>query len=79
MESLILLSIFLGGVAIGYALFLSSQMNVIGDFSAPLNGVRPGYLAEMSSRQKQETRGCGLNGTHTTTSVENRSKPDGPA
>jgi hypothetical protein len=39
-------------------------MNAIGGFSAPLNGVR---LAEMSSRQKQETRGGGLNGT---TSVE---------
>jgi len=37
-------------------LLLSSQMNAIRGFSAPLNGVQPGHLAKMSSRQKQETR-----------------------
>jgi hypothetical protein len=46
-------------------------MNPIRGFSAPLNGVRPGNLAKMSSRQKKETRGCGLSGTHTMTDVEN--------
>ena len=35
--------------------FLSSQMNAIGEFSAPLNGVRRGHPAKMSSRQKQKT------------------------
>jgi hypothetical protein len=38
-------------------------MNAIRGFSAPLNGVRPGYLAKMSNRQKQQTRkhgGCGI-------------------
>jgi hypothetical protein len=53
-------------------------MNVIGGFSAPLNGVRPGYLAKMSSHQKQETPGYSLSGTiHTMTDVENRSKNQG--
>ena len=46
-------------------------MNAIRGFSAPLNGVRPGYLAKMSSRQKQETRGGGLNGTHSMINDEN--------
>jgi hypothetical protein len=46
-------------------------MNAIRGFSAPLNGVQPGHLAKMSSRQKQETRGGGLSGTHTMTNVEN--------
>jgi hypothetical protein len=44
--------------------FLSSQMNAIGGFSARLNGVRLGHPAKMSRRQKQETRKCGLSGTH---------------
>jgi hypothetical protein len=35
--------------------FLSSQMNAIGEFSAPLNGVRRGHPEKMSSLQKQET------------------------
>jgi len=35
--------------------FLSSQMNAIGEFSAPLNGVRRGHPEKMSSRQKQKT------------------------
>ena len=49
--------------------FLSSQMNAIGGFSAPLNGIRPrGYPAKMSSRQKQETRDLG--GSHTMINVE---------
>src|SRR6266850_8544087 len=51
--------------------FLSSQMNAIRGFSAPRNGVRPGHLAKMSSRQKQETRGGGLNGTHSMINDEN--------
>ena len=46
-------------------------MNVIGGFSAPLNGVRPGYLAKMSSHQKQETPRTGLSGIHYMTDVEN--------
>jgi hypothetical protein len=46
-------------------------MNAIGEFSAPPNGVRPGLLAKMSSRQKQETPVGGLTGTHTMTNVEN--------
>jgi hypothetical protein len=46
-------------------------MNAIGEFSAPPNGVRPGYPAKMSNRQKQETRVGGLTGTHTMTNVEN--------
>jgi hypothetical protein len=41
------------------------------DFSAPLNGVRPGYPAKMSSHQKQETPRAGLSGTHYMTDVEN--------
>src|SRR5260370_6994143 len=53
--------------------FLSSQMNAIRDSCAPLNGVRPDYLAETSRCQKQETRGCGLRGNHTI--VESCSKP----
>ena len=51
--------------------FLSSQMNAIGGFSAPLNGVRPGHPAKMSSHQKQETPRTGLSGTHYMTDVEN--------
>jgi hypothetical protein len=51
--------------------FLGSQMNAIGGFSAPLNGVRPGNPAEMSSHQKQETPRTGLSGTHYMTDVEN--------
>jgi hypothetical protein len=46
-------------------------MNAIAGFYAPLNGARPGHLAKMSSRKKQETRGGGLNGTHTMTNVDN--------
>jgi phage FluMu protein Com len=46
-------------------------MNAIGGFSAPLNGVRPGYPAKMSSHQKQETPRTGLSGTHYMTNVEN--------
>jgi hypothetical protein len=42
-------------------------MNVIGDSSAPLNGVRPDYLAKPSRCQKQEKRGRGLSGNHTIT------------
>ena len=52
--------------------FLSSQMNAIRGFSAPLNGVQPGHLAKMSSRQKQETPRTGLSGTHYMTDVENQ-------
>jgi hypothetical protein len=44
--------------------FLSSQMNAIGEFSAPLNGVRRGHPEKMSSRQKQKTPSSGLSGTH---------------
>ena len=51
--------------------FLSSQMNAIGGFSAPLNGVRPGYPAKMITHQKQETPRTGLSGTHYSTDVEN--------
>src|SRR5258707_3356632 len=60
--------------------FLSSQMNAIRGFSAPLNGVRPGHFAKMSSRQKQETPRNGGCGTHIMTNVENLSpKPGRPA
>src|SRR3984893_8330318 len=52
-------------------------MNAIGDSSAPLNGVRPDYLAKTSRCQKQETRGRGLSGNHTI--VEACSKPGRPA
>jgi len=45
-------------------LFLSSQMNAIRGFSAPLNGIRPGHPEKMSSRQKQGTPTRGLSGTH---------------
>jgi hypothetical protein len=47
-------------------------MNAIGGFSAPLNGVRRGHSAKMSSRQKQETPRTGLSGTHYMTDVENQ-------
>src|SRR5947207_738289 len=58
--------------------FLSSQMNAIGGFSARLNGFRPpDYPAKMSSRQRQETPGCGT--THTMTDVENVSQTGPPA
>jgi hypothetical protein len=46
-------------------------MNAIGGYSAPLNGVRRGHSAKMSSRQKQETPRTGL-GTHYMTDVENQ-------
>jgi hypothetical protein len=46
-------------------------MNVIGGFSAPLNGVRRGHPAKMSSRQKQETPSSGFSGTPSMTNVEN--------
>jgi hypothetical protein len=46
--------------------------NAIGGFSAPLNGVRRGHSAKMSSRQKQETPRTGLSGTHYMTDVENQ-------
>ena len=46
-------------------------MNAIGGFSAPLNGVRPGYPANMSTHQKQETPRTGLSGIHYSTDVEN--------
>src|SRR6266478_6028820 len=52
--------------------FLSSQMNAIRGFSAPLNGVQPGHLAKMSSHQKQETPRHGGCGTHIMTNVEIR-------
>jgi hypothetical protein len=45
-------------------------MNAIGGFSAPLNGVRRGHSAKMSSK---ETPSRGLSGpTHTMTDVENQ-------
>jgi hypothetical protein len=48
-------------------------MNATGGFSAPLNGVRRGHSAKMSSRQKQETPRRGLSGpTHTLTDGEMR-------
>jgi len=47
-------------------------MNAIGGFSAPLNSVRRGRSAKMSSRQKQETPRTGLSGTHYMTDVENQ-------
>jgi len=50
--------------------FLSSQMNAIGGFSAPLSGVRRSHQ-KMSSRQKQETPSSGLSGTHYMAGVEN--------
>src|SRR5712691_7820698 len=58
--------------------FLSSQMNAIRGFSAPLNGVQPGHLAKLSSRQKRETRGGGLRRTHRPT-LKTCSKPGRPA
>jgi hypothetical protein len=45
-------------------LLLKLADEAIGGFSAPLNGVRPGYPAKMSSRQKQETPRRGLSWTH---------------
>ena len=45
--------------------FLSSQMNAIGGFSAPLNGFRSGNTAKMKTPRR------GLSGTHRMTDVEN--------
>jgi hypothetical protein len=47
-----------------------SQTNAIEGFSAPLNGVRPGYPAGMSGHQQRETPRRGLGGTHTMTNAE---------
>jgi hypothetical protein len=50
--------------------FLSSQMNPIGGFSAPLNGFRRGHPSKTMSHEKQEQRN-GMSGAHSMTDVEN--------
>jgi hypothetical protein len=55
--------------------FLSSPRNAIGGSFAPLNGVRSGYPAKMSSRLKWESPRRGLSGTQSsTTDVEELSQ-----
>jgi hypothetical protein len=49
--------------------FLSSQMNPIGGFSAPLNGSRRGHPSKTMSQEKQEQRN-GMSGARSMTDVE---------
>jgi hypothetical protein len=61
-------------------LLLGSQMNAIGEFSAPLSGFfRTGYTAKMSSRQKRKTPRCGLSTTRTSDRGWKTSSPTGVA